>query len=79
MSEKNISNHKTDPHLHLCLTFSLLHVLTCNVIFPRGMQFKWILENSPGYAGYTVAGMERDQAAPLDDMWINKNGSEKVC
>ena len=41
------------------------------------MQFKWILENSPGYVGYIVAGMEKDQAAPLDNRWINKMALKK--
>ena len=41
------------------------------------MTFKWILENSPGYAGYLVAGMEKDEVQPTDNRWINKMALKK--
>ncbi|KAH3712349.1 hypothetical protein DPMN_072046 [Dreissena polymorpha] len=46
------------------------------------MTFKWILENSPGYAGYLVAGMERDlsnpkESSPFDNRWVNKMAFKK--
>ena len=41
------------------------------------MTFKWILENSPGYASYLVAGMEKDEKEPTDNRWINKMALKK--
>ncbi|KAH3738515.1 uncharacterized protein LOC127851812 [Dreissena polymorpha] len=48
----------------------------------RGMSFKWILENSPGYDGWLVAESEKDLANPKEseaygDRWVNKMAFKK--
>jgi len=41
------------------------------------MPFKWLVENSPGYAAYISVDVEKDDSKPLDNLWVNKMALKK--
>ncbi|KAH3890651.1 hypothetical protein DPMN_014736, partial [Dreissena polymorpha] len=55
------------------------HVLGCfKIQFGqfRGMTFKWLLENSPGYAGFIVADTEKEEPSQ-NNLWLHKMALKK--
>lgn len=44
----------------------------------RGMTFKWLLENAPGWVGFLVASLETDkEPANTGNRWLNKMALKK--
>ena len=72
-------NSQMQLHLYNCRKYTLILILNrsaFNLRFCRGMTFKWLLENSPGYAGFIVADTEKEEPSQ-NNLWLHKMALKK--